>query len=46
MNKNVETGFSYEANESEGKIEDQSISIIKHIEKEWMQELAFIKKNG
>ena len=37
---------SYEANESKGKIEDQSISIIKHIEKEWMQELAFIKKNG
>ena len=28
------------------KGEDQSTSIVKHIEKEWLQELSFIKKNG
>lgn len=37
---------TYEPSENKGKTEDQSISIIKHIEKEWLQELAFIKKNG
>lgn len=36
----------HEVNEKFGKNEDQSLNIIKHIEKEWLQELAFIRKNG
>ena len=39
-------GVQHETIEKPSKIEDQSTNIIKHIEKEWLQELTFIRKNG